>query len=74
MKKQTDGQVYNRVRHGYWLKGEMHMPAYGASLTERERWAVVSYVRAESGVTAPGAAPAPVDATVPTNPPAAEKK
>lgn len=74
MKKQTDGQVYNRVRHGFWLKGELHMPAYGASLTERERWAVVSYVRAESGVTAPGATPAPMDATEPTNPPAAEKK
>lgn len=69
-KKLTDGQVYSRVRHGYWLNGEMHMPGYGASLTERERWAVVSYVRAESGVTAP----TPVVATEPTNPLAAEKK
>jgi mono/diheme cytochrome c family protein len=75
-KKMTDGQVYSRVRHGYWLNGELHMPAYGASLTERERWAVVAYVRAESGVTVPTAAPAPTDAAVtePTNPPAAEKK
>ena len=58
-KKLTDGQVYNRVRHGYWLNGELHMPAYGASLTERERWAVVAYVRAESGVSVqPATAPA----------------
>jgi mono/diheme cytochrome c family protein len=61
-KKLTDGQVYNRVRHGYWLNGEMHMPAYGATLTERERWAVVAFVRGESGVstqadTAPAEAP-----------------
>jgi mono/diheme cytochrome c family protein len=76
MSKLTDGQVYNRVRNGYWLKGDLHMPGYGASLTERERWAVVAYLRSESGVTAPSATPAPSDA-VPadaTNPPAAEKK
>ncbi len=76
MKKMTDGQVYNRVRNGFWLKDELHMPAYGATLTDRERWAVVSYVRAESGVTVASATPAPVDAaaTDATNPPAAEKK
>ncbi|MEN9787886.1 MAG: hypothetical protein RLZZ299_3150 [Pseudomonadota bacterium] len=71
-KQLTDGQVYNRIRHGYWLNGELHMPAYGASLTERERWAVVAYLRTESGVSAT-AEPAPAEAA-PAAAPSTETK
>ncbi len=51
----SDGYIYATIRNGGAL-----MPAYGTSLTEQERWSVVSYIRTLDGAayTAP-AAPAP---------------
>ena len=47
----SDGYVYAVVRQGRGL-----MPAYGPRMTERERWQVVSYVRALSSQAAASAA------------------
>jgi cytochrome c len=67
-KAMTDGEVYNRIRNGYWVAGAdanaapvMHMPGYAVSLTDKERWAVTAFLRDKS--PAPAApAPAPTDA------------
>jgi mono/diheme cytochrome c family protein len=49
-----DGYIYALIRVGRGL-----MPAYGQRLTHRERWAVVTHVRA---LQAAGASPAPTGA------------
>lgn len=67
-KKLTDGQVYNRIRNGFWVsETEMHMPGYGAALSDKERWAVTAFLRHKSPAPAPVAEPAPAaDAATPT--------
>ena len=51
----ADGYIYGTIRNGGAL-----MPAYGVSLTDRERWAVVAYIRTlEGGAYVP---PAPAGA------------
>jgi len=74
----TDGEVYHRIRHGYWVAGAegtppaLHMPAYAISLTDKERWALVAFLRDKSPAPAKpaetepppaDAATAPADAT-----------
>lgn len=68
----SDGYMYGTIRYGGNL-----MPAYGISLTDQERWAIVSYIRTleggafvpptpavESGAVAPAAtAPAATGGT-----------
>lgn len=49
----SDGYIYATIRNGGAL-----MPAYGISLTDKERWSIVSYIRTLDGAAAP-AAPAP---------------
>ncbi|HNC94943.1 MAG TPA: c-type cytochrome [Myxococcota bacterium] len=50
----TDGYIYLTIRNG-----GAGMPAYGVSLTDQERWAIVSYIRTLDGaVYVP---PAPVE-------------
>lgn len=51
----SDGYLYYTIRNGGAL-----MPAYGTSLTDRERWAVVTYLRTLPGTayTPPAAAAA----------------
>lgn len=50
----TDGYIYGTIRNGGNL-----MPKYGLSLTDRERWSIVSYIRTLDGATyKPPAAPA----------------
>jgi mono/diheme cytochrome c family protein len=51
----TDGHIYATIRYG-----RNTMPSYGISLTDRERWAIVSYLRSLEGNAQ--AAPAPADA------------
>jgi len=55
----SDGYIYATIRNGGAL-----MPAYGISLTEQERWSIVSYIRTLDGATytAP-AAPQPTGGT-----------
>jgi mono/diheme cytochrome c family protein len=50
----TDGYLYATIRHGGAL-----MPGYGISLTEQERWSIVSYMRTLDGAAAPAPTPAP---------------
>lgn len=47
----SDGKIYFTIRNGFNT-----MPAYGASLTDHERWAIVGYLRTLEGNTAPAAA------------------
>lgn len=55
----TDGYIYLTIRNG-----GAGMPAYGTSLTDQERWAIVAYIRSlEGGAYNPPPPPAPVDAT-----------
>jgi mono/diheme cytochrome c family protein len=58
----SDGYLYATIRNGGAL-----MPAYGISLTEQERWSIVTYMRTLDGAqyTAPAApaAPAPTGGT-----------
>jgi mono/diheme cytochrome c family protein len=49
----SDGYLYATIRNGGAL-----MPAYGISLTDHERWSVVSYIRTLEGAT--WTPPAPV--------------
>jgi mono/diheme cytochrome c family protein len=65
----TDGEVYHRIRHGYWVGGAegtapaLHMPGYAVSLTDKERWAVVAFLREKSPAPKPAATePPPADA------------
>ncbi len=57
----NDGYMYATIRHGGSI-----MPKYGVSLTDRERWAIVAYIRTlEGGAYVPPAPPAgtpPADA------------
>ncbi|MDP2312672.1 MAG: c-type cytochrome [Pseudomonadota bacterium] len=50
----TDGYVYATIRNGGAL-----MPAYGVSLTDHERWSIVSYIRTLEGGQYVPPAPAP---------------
>lgn len=55
----SDGYLYYTIRNGGAL-----MPAYGISLTDRERWAVVAYMRTLEGATyTPPATAAPTAGT-----------
>ncbi|MFZ5478756.1 MAG: c-type cytochrome [Myxococcota bacterium] len=40
----SDGYIYGTIRHGGAV-----MPAYGIALTDKERWAVVAYIRTLEG-------------------------
>jgi mono/diheme cytochrome c family protein len=67
----TDGYIYGTLRNGGAL-----MPPYAVSLTDAERWSIISYIRtldgaqytapAEAAPATPAAPPAPVPATTPT--------
>lgn len=65
----SDGYIYYTIRNGGAV-----MPAYAVSLTDAERWAIVSYMRTLPGAARPVAAPptAPVPPT--SAPPAAPGK
>jgi mono/diheme cytochrome c family protein len=54
----SDGYMYYTIRNGGAL-----MPAYGVSLTDRERWAVVAYIRTLEGATYTPPAAAPTEGT-----------
>jgi mono/diheme cytochrome c family protein len=57
--QRSDGYIYYTIRNGGAL-----MPPYGVSLTDRERWAVVAYLRTLEGNTyTPPAAVAPTAGT-----------
>ncbi|MDP2308235.1 MAG: c-type cytochrome [Pseudomonadota bacterium] len=61
----SDGYIYATIRNGGAL-----MPAYGISLTDHERWSIVSYMRTLEGAQlAPPTTP-PVPAAVPAAVPA----
>jgi len=54
----TDGYIYLTIRNG-----GAGMPGYGLSLTDQERWAIVSYIRTlEGGAYVP---PAPAEPALP---------
>ena len=53
----SDGYIYATIRNGGAL-----MPAYGVSLTEQERWSIVSYIRTLDGAKY-NAPAAPADST-----------
>lgn len=55
-KSRSDGYLYYTIRNGGAL-----MPAYGISLTDRERWSIVAYLRTLEGNTY--VPPAPVAPT-----------
>jgi mono/diheme cytochrome c family protein len=59
----SDGYLYLTIRDGGAGLGA-GMPPYATSLTDRERWAIVSYMRTLEGGAAPPP-PAPVETTVP---------
>ncbi len=60
----TDGYIYLTIRNG-----GAGMPAYGVSLTDQERWAIVGYIRTlEGGAWAPPAPPTPSPAVPATSP------
>jgi len=66
----SDGWIYYTIRNG-----GTGMPLYGVSLTDAERWAIVSYVRTLPGATwadapkaAPSAPPAATDGAAPATP------
>jgi len=58
----SDGYLYLTIRNGGQGLGA-GMPAYGISLTDRERWSIVSYMRTIEGntYTAPAPVAAPAD-------------
>lgn len=58
--QRSDGYIYFTIRNGGAL-----MPAYGVSLTDRERWAVVAYIRTLEGTTYTPPAPAAPTAGTP---------
>jgi len=59
--KRTDGYIYLTIRNG-----GAGMPAYGVSLTDEERWSIVSYLRTLDGAAyVPPAPPAAPPATTP---------
>lgn len=47
-KTRSDGYIYLTIRNG-----GAGMPAYGISLTDMERWSIVSYIRTLEGAEAP---------------------
>lgn len=52
----SDGYMYATIRNGGAL-----MPAYGISLTDHERWSIVSYIRTLEGAQYAPPAPAPTE-------------
>ncbi len=52
----SDGYIYATIRHGGAL-----MPAYGISLTDHERWSIVSYIRTLEGAQYAPPAPVPTE-------------
>jgi len=56
----SDGYIYATIRNGGAL-----MPGYGISLTDHERWSIVSYIRTLDGAQLAPPTPAPTD-TQPT--------
>ncbi len=59
----SDGYIYGTIRNGGSL-----MPAYGASLTDQERWSIVAYIRTLDGAAFAPPAAAATDAAAATTP------
>jgi mono/diheme cytochrome c family protein len=65
----SDGFVYSMIRYG----GLAAMPAYAVGLTEKERWAVITYMRTLPNAGRP-APKAPEPPPTPATPPAGSPK
>ena len=46
IRNKRDGEIFNVISNGLQTNGVIRMPGYRVQLTEKERWAIVSYVRA----------------------------
>jgi len=67
----SDGSIYNTIRNG-----KNSMPPYGASLTDQERWSIVTYMRTLDGaayVPTVAVDSAVIPAAIPALAPATEK-
>lgn len=56
----SDGYIYLTIRNG-----GVGMPLYGVSLTDAERWAIVSYIRTLDGAARPAAVAPPTPPVTP---------